>query len=145
MGSFWVGQQTQLNQFARADRNLAWIHIAFLCASTSQLAEFLHYRIALSGASAPPVTTLSSEPGYPTGAEGNKDPSVLLALVVDTQGKPQDLKVSQSGGKAFEEEAFNTVQKWGFKPATCDGEPMPVEIRVQVNFSHEGVMVTPRH
>jgi len=52
-GIFWVGQQTQLNQFARADRNLAWIHIAFLCAitltpfSTSLLAEFIHYRTAL--------------------------------------------------------------------------------------------------
>ncbi|HEY3974052.1 MAG TPA: TMEM175 family protein [Candidatus Sulfotelmatobacter sp.] len=53
IGIFWVGQQTQLNHFARADRNLAWIHIAFLCAvsltpfSTSLLAEFIHYRIAL--------------------------------------------------------------------------------------------------
>ena len=53
LGIFWVGQQTQLNHFARADRNLAWIHIAFLCAvcltpfSTSLLAEFIHYRIAL--------------------------------------------------------------------------------------------------
>jgi len=52
-GIFWVGQQTQLNCFARADRNLAWIHIAFLCAvsltpfTTSLLAEFIHYRIAL--------------------------------------------------------------------------------------------------
>src|SRR5580698_5529965 len=52
-GIFWVGQQTQLNQFARSDRNLAWIHIAFLCAitltpfTTSLLAEFIHYRIAL--------------------------------------------------------------------------------------------------
>ena len=52
-GIFWVGQQTQLNHFARADRNLAWIHIAFLCAvsltpfSTSLLAEFIRYRIAL--------------------------------------------------------------------------------------------------
>ena len=52
-GIFWVGQQTQLNQFARADRNLAWIHIAFLCTitltpfSTSLLAEFIHYRTAL--------------------------------------------------------------------------------------------------
>ena len=52
-GIFWVGQQTQLNQFSRADRNLAWIHIAFLCAicftpfSTSLLAEFIHYRTAL--------------------------------------------------------------------------------------------------
>jgi uncharacterized membrane protein len=53
LGIFWVGQQTQLNQFARSDRNLAWIHIAFLCAvclvpfTTSLLAEFIHYRIAL--------------------------------------------------------------------------------------------------
>ncbi len=53
LGIFWVGQQTQLNHFARADRNLAWIHISFLCAvaltpfSTSLLAEFIHYRTAL--------------------------------------------------------------------------------------------------
>jgi uncharacterized membrane protein len=52
-GIFWVGQQTQLNHFSRADRNLAWIHIAFLSAimltpfTTSLLAEFIHYRIAL--------------------------------------------------------------------------------------------------
>lgn len=53
IGIFWVGQQTQLNHFARADRNLAWIHIGFLCAvvltpfTTSLLAEFIHYRTAL--------------------------------------------------------------------------------------------------
>jgi uncharacterized membrane protein len=52
-GIFWVGQQTQLNHFARADRNLAWIHIAFLCAvsltpfTTSLLAQYIHYRVAL--------------------------------------------------------------------------------------------------
>jgi uncharacterized membrane protein len=52
-GIFWVGQQTQLNQFARADRNLAWIHIAFLSTvmftpfTTSLLAAFIHYRVAL--------------------------------------------------------------------------------------------------
>jgi uncharacterized membrane protein len=53
LGIFWVGQQTQLNHFARSDRNLAWIHIAFLCSvsltpfSTALLAEFIHYRTAL--------------------------------------------------------------------------------------------------
>ena len=52
LGIFWVGQQTQFNHFARADRNLAWIHISFLCAvclvpfSTSLLAEYIHYRTA---------------------------------------------------------------------------------------------------
>jgi uncharacterized membrane protein len=53
LGIFWVGQQTQLNHFARSDRNLAWIHISFLCAvslvpfSTALLAGFIHYRTAL--------------------------------------------------------------------------------------------------
>jgi uncharacterized membrane protein len=53
LGIFWVGQQTQINQFARADRNLAWIHIAFLFIvtllpfSTSLLAAFIAYRTAL--------------------------------------------------------------------------------------------------
>ncbi|MFZ0760263.1 MAG: TMEM175 family protein [Candidatus Sulfotelmatobacter sp.] len=52
-GIFWVGQQTQLNFFARSDRNLAWIHIGFLGVvsltpfSTAFLAEFIHYRTAL--------------------------------------------------------------------------------------------------
>jgi uncharacterized membrane protein len=53
LGMFWVGQQTQLNRFTRSDRNLAWIHLAFLSAvslmpfSTSLLAEFITYRLAL--------------------------------------------------------------------------------------------------
>ena len=32
LGIFWVGQQTQLNRFARSDRNLTWIHLGFLLA-----------------------------------------------------------------------------------------------------------------
>ena len=53
LGIFWVGQQTQVNHFARADRNLSWIHIFFLCAvslipfSTALLAEYIHFRTAL--------------------------------------------------------------------------------------------------
>lgn len=53
LGIFWVGQQTQLNNLARADRNLAWLHLAFLFVvslmpfSTSLMAEFIGYRVAL--------------------------------------------------------------------------------------------------
>src|SRR5256885_1966401 len=53
LGIFWVGQQTQLSQFARGNRDLAWIHLTFLLAvslmpfSTGLLAEFITYRIAL--------------------------------------------------------------------------------------------------
>jgi len=53
LGIFWVGQQTQLNYLSRADRDLAWIHIAFLACvatmpfSTTLLAQCIAYRAAM--------------------------------------------------------------------------------------------------
>jgi uncharacterized membrane protein len=53
LGIFWNGQQTQLNYIGRADRDLAWIHLAFLFTitlmpfSTRLLAQFLQFRTAL--------------------------------------------------------------------------------------------------
>ena len=52
LGIFWVGQQTQLNQLERADRNLSWLHFVFLASitvipfSTRLLAEFFTFRAA---------------------------------------------------------------------------------------------------
>lgn len=53
LGIFWMGQQTQLNYLQRSDRNLSWLHLAFLFAvtlmpvSTRFLTEFAQYRSAL--------------------------------------------------------------------------------------------------
>ncbi len=53
LGIFWTGQQTQLNFLVRANRDLAWIHFAFLAVvailpfSTHLLAEFIGFRLAL--------------------------------------------------------------------------------------------------
>jgi uncharacterized membrane protein len=53
LGIFWNGQQVQFNHLARGDRNLTWIHIAFLASvtlipfSTALLAQFIRYRAAL--------------------------------------------------------------------------------------------------
>ena len=52
LGIFWVGQQAQLNQLERSDRNLTWLHFAFLAVitvlpfSTRLLAEFFTFRTA---------------------------------------------------------------------------------------------------
>jgi uncharacterized membrane protein len=54
LGIFWLGQHAQLDHFARGNRRLAWIHVAFLCAvalmpfSTSLLADFVHLRLAFA-------------------------------------------------------------------------------------------------
>ncbi|WP_040815569.1 TMEM175 family protein [Nocardia concava] len=53
LGMFWIGQQTQLNLLARADRSLAWIHLMFLFGvamvpfATALLAAFPQSRLAL--------------------------------------------------------------------------------------------------
>jgi uncharacterized membrane protein len=52
LGIFWNGQQTQLNMFATADRDLTWLQLGFLATvalmpfSTSLLAEFITFRLA---------------------------------------------------------------------------------------------------
>jgi uncharacterized membrane protein len=54
LGIFWVGQQTQLGQFRRSDRDLTWIHLAFLLGvslmpfSTMLLADYITYRMAVA-------------------------------------------------------------------------------------------------
>jgi TonB family protein len=93
-----------------------------------------------SGTSTPPTGILNPEPRFPTGVRGNTA-SVVLSLIVDTKGKPQHIKVSQSGGQGFDETAVATdEQQWRFKPATCDGEPMPMEIGVILKFT-SGIVV----
>ena len=53
LGIFWNGQQTQMNYIERSDRDLTWMHLAFLFTitlmpfSTRLLAEFIHLRSAL--------------------------------------------------------------------------------------------------
>jgi len=53
LGIFWGGQRTQLGYLARSDRHFSWIQLAFLAMiammpfSTSLLAEFIAFRIAL--------------------------------------------------------------------------------------------------
>ena len=53
LGIFWIGQQSQLNHFARSDRDLTWIHVLFLASTTllpfttALLAEYITYRTAL--------------------------------------------------------------------------------------------------
>ncbi|MDE2005204.1 MAG: DUF1211 domain-containing protein [Rhodospirillales bacterium] len=54
LGIFWIGQQTQLNHLTRADRDIAWIHLAFLFLvtlmpfSTGLMAAFIAWRVALA-------------------------------------------------------------------------------------------------
>jgi TonB family protein len=81
-----------------------------------------------SGKFAPPFAILR----VPPPALGEKE--VALSLIIDTKGNPREIKVSQSGGQRFDAAAVQVVGYWRFKPGTCDGEAMPMETNVMVDF-----------
>jgi TonB family protein len=55
-------------------------------------------------------------------------------VAVDAIGKPENMTASESGGKRLDEAALEAARKWRFKPATCNGEPIPVQINIRFNF-----------
>jgi protein TonB len=75
-------------------------------------------------------------PEYPNalrqqGAEGH----VVVAFTVDTQGRVEGVEVQESTNREFETAAVVAVQKWRFKPALRDGEPVKVRLSQRVEFT----------
>jgi protein TonB len=91
------------------------------------------YRIG-GGVSAPSVLS-KVEPEYSEEARKAKwQGTVVLSLVVDDQGRPQNLKVLRSLGLGLDQKAIEAVEKWRFKPGMKDGKPVPVMATIEVNF-----------
>jgi periplasmic protein TonB len=59
---------------------------------------------------------------------------VLLALVVDEDGRVADAKVLRSDDKVLEDPALRGVRKWRYRPATKLGVPGRMHIEVTVKF-----------
>jgi periplasmic protein TonB len=91
------------------------------------------YRIG-GGVSAPAVIH-KVEPEYSEEARKAKwQGTVVLQLVVDEKGRPQDLKVMRALGLGLDQKAIEAVEKWTFKPGMKDGKPVPVIATIEVNF-----------
>ncbi len=84
------------------------------------------------GITKPPTPMYAPDPELPR-QETPKNP-VDIDVLVQADGKVGDLKVARSVDEAFDKAALNAVQKWRFKPATCDGVAIPMHISVAVDF-----------
>jgi TonB family protein len=60
--------------------------------------------------------------------------TVLLWVVVGPDGKVHDVKVSRSLGLGLDEKAMEAVKVWKFDPARKNGQPVAVEMTIEVNF-----------
>jgi Gram-negative bacterial TonB protein C-terminal len=86
-----------------------------------------------SGNMQAPNVLQAPDPRYPAGQDQPTSPEVLW-MIVGRDGKPRDLRVVRSIGTAFDKPALEAVSLWIFKPATCDGESVPVQTNVEVVF-----------
>lgn len=60
---------------------------------------------------------------------------VMVSLIVDAQGNPQNPRVVRPLGMGLDEKALEAVRKYKFKPALKDGRtPVPVMVTIAVNF-----------
>jgi TonB family protein len=86
------------------------------------------------GVSAPRVLENPS-PDYSEEARKAKyQGTVVLWLIVGSDGKPRDVRVARSLGMGLDQKAIEAVKQWRFQPALKDGSPVAVQINVEVNF-----------
>ena len=86
------------------------------------------------GISAPSVLS-KVEPEYSEEARKAKySGAVMLTIVVNTDGRADNIKVIKSLGMGLDEKAIEAVQHWRFRPGTKDGVPARVRAQIEVNF-----------
>jgi TonB family protein len=82
-----------------------------------------------------PKSDLQSTPDvFKKGSQSQTSGNLRAFLVVGTDGKPHDVRVVRMLGLGLDEEAIKTVKEWTFEPALKDGQSVPVQINVEVNF-----------
>jgi periplasmic protein TonB len=91
------------------------------------------YRVG-GGVSAPRIL-YAPDPDYSEEARKAKyQGTVVLWVIVGPDGRPRDVRVSRSLGLGLDEKAMEAVRTWKFEPARKDGQPVAVQINVEVNF-----------
>lgn len=91
------------------------------------------YRIG-GDVSAPQLIT-KVEPEYSEEARKAKySGTVLLSIVVDSNGLPRDVHVIRSLGLGLDEKAIEAVMKWRFRAGMKGGRPVATQAQVEVNF-----------
>jgi bla regulator protein BlaR1 len=58
----------------------------------------------------------------------------ILALIVDEQGNPQRVQAIRHLGMDLDQKAVEAVKQYRFNPAMLHGEPVAVEVNIEVNF-----------
>jgi len=82
-----------------------------------------------------PVIIYEPEPEFSPEATAAKFMGVVsVSLIVDKDGKPQNVHVKHGVGMGLDQKAVEAVNKYRFRPATENGKPVAVYLNIEVNF-----------
>ena len=110
------------------------IHSARVTALSPVLASWSQ-ALRVGGGVTAPSLLFKVEPEYSEEARSAKlQGTVLLKLVIDTDGLAKNIQVLKSQGMGLDEQAVIAITQWKFKPGTKDGAPIPVLAQIEINF-----------
>ena len=83
----------------------------------------------------PPRVILSPEPEFsPYARKAKFQGTATLSFVVSKEGLPTNIQIVNPIGCGLDEQAVLVVAKWKFEPAKREGQPVAVEIAVDIDF-----------
>jgi protein TonB len=89
----------------------------------------------IGGGVSSPVVIYQVEPEFSEEARKAKFMGiVLVTLVVDQNGNPQNVHLLRGVGMGLDEKAVEAVKQYKFRPARFNGKPVAVQLNVEVNF-----------
>jgi periplasmic protein TonB len=86
------------------------------------------------GVSAPQVV-YSVDPQFtPEARQADYQGTVAIQLIVDAEGRPQDIHVVRHLGMGLDQKAVEAVRQYKFRPAMYEGHPVAVQMIIEVGF-----------
>lgn len=91
--------------------------------------------VHIGGSVMPPKLLSSPDPKFSDAARKNRfSGNVEVYLVVGVDGLPTHIEIVRPVGLGLDEMAAAAVSQYRFRPATRDGQPVKVDLYVEVNF-----------
>jgi TonB family protein len=88
----------------------------------------------LGGGVSAPIPLITPDAKFPSDKKLRKTGICLISLTVDANGIPQSPRVVRSLSPEMDKQALEAVDQYRFKPATKNGQPMPVMMTIVVKF-----------
>jgi len=109
-----------------------------------RLADTWQPAVEVRAGVSPPVVSRPVDPDDETARLAGYSGTVVLYLIVDSNGEARDIHVYQSVGREVDARVLHTVRQWKFRPGQKNGRVVPVQATVEVNFHRSPYPQAPR-